>query len=220
MRSMFRTVLAALATVLALSAIASASALASPEWYENGIAVKESKPITSEGEIIVETQRGTIGNIIKEELHCSVSGKGTVGTAGKGSITESKLTKCKKVGGPQCEEGQLITATAVHLPWKAQLAITNTGKWLNEQTGTAGSPGWKWECKTAVFGEEHFKNACEGGNPRAAIANESWGVLESMEGFSTQGAFRCKTGSGIEGWGIPYLAYHVKATGGVILSVK
>jgi hypothetical protein len=226
MTSIFRSVLAALVLVLALSAIASASALASPEWYENGVAVKESKPVTSEGTLTLE---GPFGYMAKERLKCSFSSKGTVSPAGKGSVTEEKLTNCKREATSgneivKCQEGQPLTATAVHLPWTTQLASSS-----ENQNQTPGAVGWKWGCRTFFEEFEGFKvetvfsNECVGGLT-GAIANEIGGVGESYKGALTQASPLVCTARETErpnkeGDAWPYSKNLIKAAG-VTLSVK
>ena len=231
MRSIFRSVLAALVVVLALSAVASAPALAAtPEWNENNVPVKESKPVTSEGTLELE---GPFGYMSKERFSCSFSSKGTVAPAGKGSVTEEKLTKCKReprLGQEitQCQEGQPLTATAIGLPWTTQLSSQG------EIQTTATKLGWKWECNTVfvenehkVAWEERFTNECTGGFLNAGSSDQISGVGESFEGRG-MGPLPCSAkitglfhekGEKKEGDAWPYSSSLIKAAG-VKLSIK
>jgi hypothetical protein len=136
----------ALVAALALSGVAAASASAAFEWKLNGVRVTESVPVKMEGSIqLVDKKGGLPGG--SDQVTCSVSNKGTVGTEGKGTITESSLTHC--VGGGICMGETKPVAKAYHLPWATKPYKNPEEKAVSELRGTAGSPGWEWECHSA-----------------------------------------------------------------------
>jgi hypothetical protein len=99
MRSMFRTVLVALLAVLALGAVASASASAH-EWKVNGSPVVAAKEVTfSGGSFEMEVRAFSFSAKCRK-----VSGKGDVEAEGKGKATELKLTECTTnvIESPEC----------------------------------------------------------------------------------------------------------------------
>jgi hypothetical protein len=164
MRSMFRSVFLALAALLALSAVATASASAH-EWLLNGKPVTESTPVTfalQSGTTFTLTDK-TIAVGGEPTLSCTaVTGKGTVAPGGLGTITEFKLAKCSKTkNGGGCEEETKKTeegkewVKAVHLPWKTSFANPEKLK----MTGTSGFPGWQFEC-TFIWTKEIEKDTC------------------------------------------------------------
>lgn len=176
MKSM-RIVFVALITVFAISAVASSAASAAePEWLLSKKAVTTSTPVTlSEGTLEVTDFDSLLG---KMGLICSVSGKGTVAAKGEGSITELKLTKCKKPQTSACEaetkeEESKKWVTAVNLPWKTQLSGEGeTFMTIHNETGF--HVGFQFECKTVV-GQE--KDECTVGTIWSRLANNVWGVL-------------------------------------------
>ncbi len=188
MRSVFRKVLVVLVAAFALGAVAAASAFASPEWYLNGKKVTESTSVTDKGKINLKV------NGEEETVTCSLSGKGTVGPGGTGSVTESKLSECnRKVLGesqPLCDEKQ--TTTAIHLPWRTTLGgseKTRLHNWL-ENSG-AGLPAWKWECRIREAPvEQKYKMECEG-DVINHVENKGSGVFESFAATESPEFLHC-----------------------------
>jgi hypothetical protein len=169
----------------AFGALASASAFASPEWYLNGNKLTESIATTSSGELKMEAFDGSA----TEEWTCKVSGAGTVGTAGKSTVTEQKLTSCKYAdhGIEACEEGKPVTVTAANLPWAGQLSYS-----MSPVANVFGAKaGWKWECPFAVIHEDKWLVECTG-TVEDKILSESGFVSEDFEGRFGGANPRCK----------------------------
>ncbi len=212
MRSVFRKVLVVLVAVFALGAVASASALASPQWRENGVRVTESKPVTFSGTLTLEDNPTKQG-----EFTCSLSDKGTVGSEGKGSVTESTLTNCKILKSPICEKAQPVTVKAIHLPWTTQLYLPGPGTGNSVKSSGAGLPGWTWECKVLGF---KYTDTCSGELFGSAFESGLGVVGEVLGGPAYQEAISCEKG-GSHGGNINHsiITDKVKATSGANLSV-
>ena len=149
------------------------------QWVLSGVPVKESTPVTDKGEIIVR-----INGDEEEVVRCSLKGKGTVGPEGTGSVTESKLSSCKRTildkERPKCEEEQSVTTTALRLPWRMQLGKTGSED-VNRLEASGGGPDWAWECRISggTF-EVRYKMECEG-NEINHVSNTASGVSEFLD---------------------------------------
>jgi hypothetical protein len=213
----FRTVLLMFTAVLMLSAVAASSALAT-EWYENGTALKESKPVTSAGTITLEDVHSVGGAV---ELKCSFGSGGTVGAAGKGSITTMSVTKCTfgKYGICEKKEGLEAKVTSLDLPWATRLYQQPTGMVNIWSNGGKGDPTFRWECTGVLkkaFTDECTPEGVEGDLIQPFVVNDEKGdVLEDFEALQMM---RCTSGGA--GSGSVFLRTTVKLTSGAELSVK
>jgi hypothetical protein len=180
MRSMFRSTLLVLVSLLAVSAVASASASAAPEWLLNEKPVTESTPVTFTLRAFEASDTKSPGGAVT--ITCGAgSGKGTVAPSGGGSITEFKLSKCsRKVAGAcksqtKAEEESTEWVRMINLSWPTKLTTTGRyrfGDWVESHGGNGAGPdmGFEWEC-TNIIGTK-TKDKCEAGS----IEEAPWGT--------------------------------------------
>ncbi len=191
-----------LVAAFALSMAVSATASASPTWWqcreennkENLTKFTNSKCAvrSSEGqwewkqlETREEGRSKTKGNlklIDKEatggesEIECNGTDEGPIGPGNKDEITAITVSECKIVKG-LCEEE--ATAKAIDLPWTTELAEepTGSGKIRDKITAGGKGPGYKVECVVAKV----FKVAdeCFGTTSTLMRNNESNGTVEA-----------------------------------------
>jgi hypothetical protein len=191
MKTTFRTALVALAAVLVLAATTAASALATPQWRENGVRVTESKAATSTGDFQLEEPTSEKTAI---RFNCTLVSKETIGAEGTGTITEANLTKCKVAKYGLCETSQPVTIKAINLPWKTDLYPAGASQVYQELWSGSKStlPGWTWEC-TVVLGVK-VTETCEGA-VRGPLSNaEGLGVERILAGPEYQEPIPCKHG--------------------------
>jgi hypothetical protein len=183
MRSMFRKLLLAMVTALAVSAVASASASAAPEWLVEGKPVTASTPVTF---TLNKFKAYNIGGVV---IECAAaSGAGTVAPSGAGSITEFKLSKCHRNSAGNCksetleEQEKTEWVRMLHLSWPTKLKEFD-GRLKDWVEPNAGQPmGFEWEC--VGFLGTHIAEHCE---MRATGVKEiPWGtLLTSLENDAT-----------------------------------
>jgi hypothetical protein len=168
MRSMFRSTLLVLVSLLVVGAVASASASAAPEWLLEGKPVTKSTPITFTLHFFEAWEKGGT------KITCSAaSGKGTVAPSGGGSITEFKLSKCwRTISGPcksqtKAEQESTEWVRMINLSWPTKLVAKGLEAvdWVESHGGNGeGAPmGFEWEC-TNIFGTGKIKDKCEAGS--------------------------------------------------------
>jgi hypothetical protein len=168
MKSLFRKLLLAMVSVLAISAVASATASAAPEWLVEGKPVTKSTPVTF---TLNKFKAFNTGAFV---IECAAAtGAGTVAPSGVGSITEFKLSKCHRSGAGNCtsetleEQEKTEWVRMVNLSWPTKLKKSPLGieggrlkDWV-EPNGTKGM-GFEWEC-AGYFGS-HIAERCEMGD--------------------------------------------------------
>jgi hypothetical protein len=218
MRSSIGRMLVALVAVCALGAVTTASALATPKWYENGIAITESKSVKSEFTKWEFEDKTPLGGTNSTRVKCSAASKGTVAQEGKGTTTELTLTGCTFVKAGVCEhkEGETPKVTATGLPWKTQLIEVG----IEVRNKIEAGAGIQIECKAPLVGT--IKDVCKA-NPvveTAGLTNEVGGVKE-IYNEPTLPPFNCKIGSETtREAGVPSFFSIVSLTAGAKLSFK
>ncbi len=201
MRSMFRRVLLALVAVTALTAVAAASASAH-EWLLNEKPVTESTPITfslTPG----TTFRMKDGAGLGESLTCAaVTGKGTVGPKGAGTITEFKVSKCTRTKQGGCksetkteEEGKEWVKT-YQLPWEMKFVGAPDEM---EPVSSGHRPGWEFECTSIT--KEKLQDKCFRFSEffRTELYRVSEGVEEGFPTHPETEKFSCSLGGSESG---------------------
>jgi hypothetical protein len=156
--------------VLAVSAVAAASASAEPEWLVNEKPVTESTAVTfsKSGSVFEMADIKAFGGAIV--LTCSgVTGKGTVAPKGAGTITEFKLSKCWRTRTGACKEQTKAEQEStewvrmIHLSWPTKLV--DKGLLAADRVETQGGEGFgphmgfEFEC-TNIIGTK-TKDTCE-----------------------------------------------------------
>lgn len=156
MRSNLRVGFVALVAVFALSAVAAASALASPEWYvkKGGSFKKVSAAVNVD---FTGTYELYYHPSILETYHfsCTVGSSstlisGAIEAASLGSITKFSLeepeTQCKGVKETRniCERVELEKAG--ELPWSTELYSEGTEKRIRIKSGGSLPPVTEWKC--------------------------------------------------------------------------
>lgn len=208
--------LVAVIVAVAFSPVASASARTT-EWYVGGVSVKEAKAVTFSGKITLQSEGAYVG-----EIHCEVSGTGTVGEKGTGAISGAKFSGCtlKPFGkSTACEERFPVKIYPLNLPWKTQVVLKQfqgLGEAdYNDITATSGSLGVEIECKIIGL-ESHTK--CTTGEERAQLRNESnVGVFERWEAIEFgESRWSCNNGEGSNPQLQVFESGTMKATAGVL----
>jgi hypothetical protein len=161
MRSTLRMTFLALLAVFALSAVAAASASASPEWY-----VKKGGVFKKAGTAVKVNFTGTYELYYHPKLgsyrfSCTVGPSselisGTIEAASLGSITKFSPafpeTECKGVKEKLnvCESGVEAEKSA-NLPWATELYSEGTEKRIRIKSGGSLPPVTEWKCRGTIF---------------------------------------------------------------------
>jgi hypothetical protein len=155
MKSTLRTVLLTLLAALALSAVATSAALASPEWFvkKSGIFTKASTAVKVHLEASKFTFIDNTGELYNGWSCSGYFGEGTIESGGLGKIGkfEPELPEkhCKggelKKGVNECEE--LKKLIPFDLPWST--ALYTEGSEIRATLGSsgAGAPGFEYTCR-------------------------------------------------------------------------
>jgi hypothetical protein len=223
---MCRSVLLAFVAVLAVSAVAAASASAEPEWLLNGKPVTESTAVTfskKPGSFFEIADTKSSGGQIT--LTCSgVTGKGTVAPKGAGTITEFKLIKCYRthIGAcktqTQAEQESTEWVRMIHLSWPTKLTTEHEfGAWVE------GGMGFEFECTNILGGKT--KDTCESepvppaGSVFTRLRQQSGEVFQEFRGLlGPTPPFKCSVGGAKAGEF--YAAIVLKGPEGKKLSYK
>jgi len=152
------------------------------EWLASGVPIK-GEGSSGKG---IEWREGTMGMAVGSkygplEVRCQDSGVGTVGENGTGTVTEFSFSKCEAVGG-ECNGKDSASITALHLPWKTQLAFgSKESVRLSFAEDGAGAPGFKFSCY--VYPNLPVSFECdEKALPAGPLTNQEHGVLAEMNG--------------------------------------
>lgn len=140
-------ILGVFAAILALTAVSAASASAATTWWNSktNTKVEANEASKTKGTISLHHEGG-LGNVT---LTCSGEFAGTVGAAGKDSITlvekgtELDLVKCKSNNTLACPSETVVHA--VKLSWTTQL-LESGGKTFDKFTSGTGTPGYEALC--------------------------------------------------------------------------
>jgi hypothetical protein len=206
-------VLLALVAVFAFSAVVAGSASAEvtllAEWTIGG--VKVAGPLTVETTGLISLATLVIG-INGIEIDCEGTWDGTVNTDGTGSITALLNAAKEEIGktpltglslsctvavvlGKECTAvGTLAELWPVNLPWRTNLELMESGKFLNHlfAGGTAATePGYEIVCLAPDANE----NLCKGLSSAEAInlATDVEGIFSTAVGSEK---VTCTTGEG------------------------
>jgi hypothetical protein len=157
MKSKSITVLVALVAVFAISAVATSSALASPEWYvkKSGVFAKVTTSVkvtmgSSKIEVI-DTKR-TNAFKVPFGMSCTVlEGIGVIKSAGAGEVSSFKVpvkdcTGVKREGRQYCEKVTNVEANG--LSWKTELY--SEGSEVRERLVPSSEAGLRFECETSL----------------------------------------------------------------------
>jgi hypothetical protein len=152
---------------------------APPNWQASGVPIKTGKNIywsESPFGMAVGSKYGTL------DVRCKDSGAGTVGETGTGTVTEFSFSKCEPVGG-ECNDTYPASITALHLPWKTQLAFgSKESAHLSFTEDGAGAPGFKFSCYVIPSLPVSFE-CDEGALPTLQpLTNQEHGVLAELYG--------------------------------------
>jgi hypothetical protein len=132
--------------VLVFCAVAATTASAEEAlgWLESGATLTTSKEIDSVSTLLLE-DTDTLTAIL-----CSSEGLGDVGPGAEDEVLSITNTLCSFETAGECNSGQAVTFTLVHLPWLTLLELVeNTLIDMLEANG-AGSPGWDFKCTSNV----------------------------------------------------------------------
>lgn len=197
MRALSKAVRLAAATLVLISlTAATASAAELPVWTISGAEVKEATPTTISGGLSVTRE-----SPLEKWSGCTIKGKGTVNTAGTGTITELALTgeKCarEKGSGESCEEGTLTKPTAINLPWTGKLKYEHDATFegaINHWTSSTGTKtvGFTWSCTSAVWGMQ-YTVTCHSVEERAPLTRKAPTVYEHWNPVEYSALPKCET---------------------------
>jgi hypothetical protein len=152
----------ALCAVLGFSVAAAASASAVEfllaEWLVNGSPITTSQNTNTEGELLLEDEKATLG--LKAMVLCSGVLHGTIGPNGEDTITGVLSLTGVEISATQLSgealscEGQENCVEplvwAAHLPWNTllELMVEGTETFFVDLilNSGAGEPGWEVEC--------------------------------------------------------------------------
>ncbi len=186
MKSIVRAVPLTLVATLALSAVATSSALASPEWYvkKSGTFTKASTAVNVKLEASKFTFIDNTGELYNGWSCTGYFGEGTIESGGLGKIRtfEPELPEkhCKggelKKGVNECKE--LNKLVPFHLPWSTTLYTEGSEIRATLGSSGAGAPGFEYRC-TTLTGSKTV--ACELNTTTSThmINNTSAGLVEA-----------------------------------------
>jgi hypothetical protein len=172
-----QTVGLALVAVLAMSAVAVASASAA-EWLLNGAKITAATSAPSEGALTLEDTKAPGGAV---KVECSGKFVGTVGPLAADSITEvlsltgTSTISCTIITHGACE-GTTAEVKGIHLPWTTELLLATETEFRDDiVSGTGGEPGYTVVCKT-ILG--NVTDTCTG-----KTSSEELNVTGGVEGI-------------------------------------
>jgi hypothetical protein len=150
--------LLALFAMGAVSAFAASSAFAAHEWLTlAGVKVTATTESLTDGLLLLHHKPPAIlggGSIL---IHCTGQFHGTVGPAGKDTITdvlglsgELNAVHCEVLSSTNsiCPAGELVTVTPKNLPWNTQLILSGSETLDEILSSGAGEPGYETTCKS------------------------------------------------------------------------
>ncbi len=189
MRYTHRVGLAALAAMLVLSAVASGSAYASPEWFSKsgGVNRRVSTPLKVNAATNLRVGDSNLLGI-EEKVTCKGTMEATLEAAGIGKITRYEVSSCELTAGT-CK-----TPTAVqplNLPWKTEL-YNERGVQMGLESGGSGTPGFIFECSISGVKVQDTCNF----NTHAIPFNEG-GAVKAV--FDDSGETSCTKGGANSG---------------------
>ena len=165
--------------IVAAGGVLSAEAVP-PSWLVAGLPAKGERAAAIEwktGKMLVFVAAG-LGDF---GVRCEdSSGLGTVGENGTGTVTSFTLTNCD--AGEDCRWSGPASITALHLPWKTQLAFgSKESVHLSFAEDGAGAPGFKVSCE---YNGSPVSYTCgEQALPAGPLTNVAGGgVLAEMDG--------------------------------------
>jgi hypothetical protein len=191
MRSKPKMILLALVAVLAVSATAASTALASPEWYFKNKGVY--KKLTTSMKVVYENPFELIDtkdNPVSLAVSCKGTGEGVIKAGAKGEITSFGIglpENCKGVpvkGITDCEKFE--TAESADLPWETELY--KEGSEIRDKI--LGTPIWSFTCKS-IFGP--YDDTC-GVSPSTSIVNNASSGLVEAKFDAKSGKTSCSEG--------------------------